>query len=67
MFTGFLAFHFGFLDRHRAATPVLIGSLRAASVGRLFMRLAGLLAWAVDWGFLSRAQPRSFQSLDAAR
>ena len=43
VFMEFLAFHFGFLNRHQAVMPVLIGSPPASSVNRLFMRLADLL------------------------
>ena len=52
----FLAYHFGFLNRHRAATPVLIGSRPAASVGRRFMRLAGRFSCVAGVHFLFRSQ-----------
>ena len=48
-----LASLFGFLNRQRAATPVLIGSPPATSVGRRFMRLAGLFLRGAGLGFRS--------------
>ena len=52
----FLAYYFGFLNRHRAATPVLIGSPRATSVGRRFMRIAGRFSRATGVHSLPRTQ-----------
>jgi hypothetical protein len=52
----FSAYFFGRFNVHRPATPVFIGSPRATSVGRHFMRLAGLLSSVACLGFLSRAQ-----------
>ena len=52
----FLVFRSGFFKWHRAATPVFIGSPRAASVGRRFMGVSGQCSSAVGWGFRSLAQ-----------
>jgi hypothetical protein len=52
----FSAYFFDRFNVHRAATPVLIGSPRATSAGRRFMRLAGLLSSVACLGFLSCAQ-----------